>query len=104
MSDSMTEEEKKLLEDIKNAPNEFEDNSDDFGFFDPYNTYPYYPDLSDLEFPSEPPPVPKEALEKDKETLEEDKCKHKETKKVYITNHIAYVMCKACKADLGDAE
>ena len=96
MSDSMTDAEKKLLEEFEAMLNESDD-QDDFGYFDPDFIYPAFPDSSDLELPDEPPPIPKEALKK-------DKCEHKETKKVYITNMTAYIMCKSCKADLGDAE
>ena len=96
MSDSMTDAEKKLLEEFEAMLNESDD-QDDFGYFNPNFIYPYYPNDDDLEYPDEPPPIPKEALKK-------DKCDHKETKKVYISNTMAYIMCKACKADLGDAK
>jgi len=63
--------------------------------FDPdMNNYPMIPGLEDLEFPDEPPPVPK----KDSK----GKCVHKKTKKVFYTNTKAYKMCIDCKEDLGD--
>ena len=96
MSDPLTDEERILIEEFEKILSESDD-EDDFGFFDTDNAYPAYPDLSDLDLPDLPPPILKEAIE-------EDECEHKDTKKVYITNMKAYIMCKTCKADLGDAE
>lgn len=92
----MTDEEKqklqdKLLAEFEKMLGEDQDEGD-FGF--------YYPTPEDLEYPEEPPPIPKEALE----TKEQKKCWHRKWKKVYYTHNKAYKMCVDCKKDLGDAE
>ena len=92
MSNTMTEAEIELLEEFEKMLSELKD--DDFGFFEPDNSYPNFPNFDDFD---EPPPVPKEALEK-------GKCKHTEIKKVYISNNRAFLVCKSCEANLGEAK
>lgn len=90
-NDRKTDEEK-LLEEFEKMLEQ-----EDFSTFDPDFNYPVFPDSLDLEYPEEPPPIPKKAKK------EKDGCKHEKTKKVYYTQNKAYIMCLKCKADLGDA-
>lgn len=85
MSDNITEQEKKLLEEFEKMLEEKDD--DDFGFFIPGNQL-NYPSEEDLEYPDEPPPLPKEV-----------ECKHKNRKKVVISANLKYWLCKDCGAD-----
>ena len=100
MSRTLTpEEEKSLFDAFEKMLSDFdggeeEEEEDDFGTFD-FN-FPIFPYDEDLEYPSEPPPIPQEALGK-------NTCKHEKTKKVFYTDKEAYIMCINCKEDLGDA-
>lgn len=85
MSDTMTEEERKLLKEFEDM---LAEDNEDFGYFDP---------VIETE---EPPPIPKEDIVK---AEAQRKCEHAEWKKVFYTQTKAYKMCIACKKDLGDA-
>ena len=83
------EEEEELLKAFEEMIG-IDGDQEDFGYFGGQA----YPSTEDLEYPAEPPPIPPEALK--------NNCNHKETEEVFYTQNNTYLMCKKCKADLGD--
>ena len=76
-----------LLAEFEKMLEEDEEDEDDFGFY----RIPMYPSWEDLEYPDEPPPIPKEAMKEEK--VEEIKCHcgiEKTYGKIPDHNHVKY--------------
>lgn len=84
MSNIMTPEQQRLMDEFEKMLNSNDDEQDDFEW--------YQPSDADLIYPDEPPPIPKEALE----------CLHENKKYIVISINMKYWFCPDCKEEVEE--